>query len=58
MTWVKDFKPGGGAGWWWHTPLMALQSDFQDSQGYTEKPCIKKPTHTHTHTQNQPQWWK
>jgi hypothetical protein len=21
-----------------------LQSEFQDSQGYTEKPCLKKPT--------------
>jgi hypothetical protein len=20
-----------------------LQSEFQDSQGYTEKPCLKKP---------------
>jgi hypothetical protein len=23
-----------------------LQSEFQDSQGYTEKPCLKKPTKT------------
>jgi hypothetical protein len=39
-----------------------LQSEFHDSQGYTEKPCLKKKgvggaalhvrvcTHTHTHT--------
>jgi hypothetical protein len=27
--WVRD-QPG-------------LQSEFQDSQGYTEKPCLKKP---------------
>jgi hypothetical protein len=28
---------------WWHMPLIpALQSEFQDSQGYTEKPCLKK----------------
>jgi hypothetical protein len=30
---------------WWHTPLipaLSLQSEFQDSQGYTEKPCLKK----------------
>ncbi|EGW13627.1 hypothetical protein I79_016996 [Cricetulus griseus] len=41
-----------GAGQWWCTPLMpagrriseleqpGLQSEFQDSQGYTEKPCL------------------
>ena len=23
--------------------LPGLQSKFQDSQGYTEKPCLKKP---------------
>ena len=43
---------------WWCTPLIpalgrqkqagvwgqpGLQSEFQDSQGYTEKPCLKKP---------------
>jgi hypothetical protein len=34
-----------------------LQSEFQESQGYTEKPCLKtnkqtnKQTNTHTHTQ-------
>jgi hypothetical protein len=28
--WVRD-QPG-------------LQSEFQDSQGYTEKPCLEKPT--------------
>jgi hypothetical protein len=22
--------------------LLGLQSEFQDSQGYTEKPCLKK----------------
>jgi hypothetical protein len=36
---------------WWHTPLIparwrhrqpGLQSEFQDSQGYPEKPCLKK----------------
>jgi hypothetical protein len=25
----------------WDQP--GLQSEFQDSQGYTEKPCLKKP---------------
>jgi hypothetical protein len=43
------------AGWWWRTwqaevgrflssrpAWNKLQSDFQDSQGYTEKPCLEK----------------
>jgi len=45
------------ASWWWHTPLIptlwrqadlwdwghpGLQSEFQDGQGYTEKPCLEK----------------
>ena len=44
------------AGWWWHIPLISalgrqrlagqgqpgLQSKFQESQGYTEKPKKKK----------------
>jgi hypothetical protein len=27
--------------WVWGQP--GLQSEFQDSQGYAEKPCLKKP---------------
>jgi hypothetical protein len=27
--------------WVWGQP--GLQNEFQDSQGYTEKPCIKNP---------------
>jgi hypothetical protein len=27
--------------WVWGQP--GLQSEFQDSQGFTEKPCLKKP---------------
>jgi hypothetical protein len=27
--------------WVWGQP--GLQSEFQDSQGYTEKPCLEKP---------------
>jgi hypothetical protein len=45
-----DYKSGQ----WWHTPLSqhlggrgrqisGIQSEFQDSQGYTEKPCLEKP---------------
>ena len=33
----------------WVQGQPGLQSKFQDSQGYTEKPCLEKP-HTHTHT--------
>jgi hypothetical protein len=25
-------------------PMVGLQSEFQDSQGYTEKPCLKNKT--------------
>jgi hypothetical protein len=25
---------------------VSLQSEFQDSQGYTEKPCLEPPPHT------------
>jgi hypothetical protein len=33
----------------WVPGQSGLQSEFQDSQGYTEKPCLKKPPpHTHT----------
>jgi hypothetical protein len=27
----------------WVRGQLGLQSEFQDSQGYTEKPCLKKP---------------
>jgi hypothetical protein len=27
----------------WVQGQPGLQSEFQDSQGYTEKPCLKKP---------------
>jgi hypothetical protein len=46
--------------WVWGQP--GLQSEFQDSQGYTEKPCFKKPKpkpkqtnkQTNKQTANQP----
>jgi hypothetical protein len=28
-----------------------LQSEFQDSQGYTEKPCLQKQTNKQTNKQ-------
>jgi hypothetical protein len=31
----------------------ALQSEFQDSQGYTEKPCLEKQRQTNKQTKNQ-----
>jgi hypothetical protein len=37
-----------------------LQSEFQDSQGYTEKPCLEKPNQTKTNKQTKkknPQLW-
>ena len=37
-TWEAEI---GGSLWVWGQP--GLQSKFQDSQGYTEKPCLKKP---------------
>jgi hypothetical protein len=30
----------------WVQGQPGLQSEFQDSQGYTEKPCLKKPNQT------------
>jgi hypothetical protein len=32
-----------------------LQSEFQDSQGYTEKPCLEKQTNKKN--QKIQQWW-
>jgi hypothetical protein len=29
-----------------------LQSEFQDSQGYTEKPCLEKQQQTNKQTQS------
>ena len=35
----------------WVQIQPGLQSEFQQSQTYTEKPCLQKQsTHTHTHT--------
>jgi hypothetical protein len=50
------------AGRWWHTPLIPvlggrgrrisefeaslIYREFQDSQGYTEKPCLEKQNKT------------
>jgi hypothetical protein len=50
---------------WWCTPLIpalgrqrqasqpGLQSEFQDSQGYTEKPCLKNTNKKQTKQQQQ-----
>jgi hypothetical protein len=31
---------------------LAVQSEFRDSQGYTEKPCLKKQTNKQTNKTN------
>jgi hypothetical protein len=56
---VLVFKKKSCSQAWWHMPLIpalgrqrqkkvrgqpGLQSEFQDSQGYTEKPCLEKQT--------------
>jgi hypothetical protein len=33
----------------WVRGQPGLQSEFQDSQGYTEKPCLEKHIYTQTH---------
>jgi hypothetical protein len=43
---------------WWRTPLIPAlgrqrQGEFQDSQGYTEKPCLQKQTNKKTQQQQQ-----
>jgi hypothetical protein len=35
----------------WEAEAGGLQSEFQDSQGYTEKPCLKKQTNKQTNKQ-------
>jgi hypothetical protein len=42
----KKAKPGSGGTWqrqvdFWVRGQPGLQSEFQDSQGYTEKPCLE-----------------
>jgi hypothetical protein len=50
---VHTFNPrdSGGRG------RPGLRSEFQDSQGYTEKSCLKTHTHTHTHTHIKPGYY-
>jgi hypothetical protein len=31
----------------WVLGQLGLQSEFQDSQGYTEKPCLQKPKYVY-----------
>jgi hypothetical protein len=37
----------------WVRGQPGLQSEFQDSQGYTEKPCLEKQTNKQTNKQTQ-----
>jgi hypothetical protein len=39
--------------WVWGQP--GLQSEFQDSQGYTEKPCLEKQTKKQKQTKKERQ---
>jgi hypothetical protein len=52
---IAGIKNSSDTRQWWHTPLFPAlgrqrqvdfcvrgQSEFQDSQGYTEKPCLKQ----------------
>ena len=36
----------------WVQGQPGLQSEFQDSQGYTEKPCLEKPNNQTKQNQN------
>jgi hypothetical protein len=51
------FNPSTREADFWVRGQPALQSEFQDSQGYTEKPCLKKQTNEQTNKQDptQPQ---
>ena len=40
---VTQHLGGRGRRSLWVQSQTGLQSEFQDSQGYTEKPCLKKP---------------
>jgi hypothetical protein len=37
----------------WVRGQLGLQSEFQDSQGYIEKPCLEKPKTNQTNKQKQ-----
>jgi hypothetical protein len=39
----------------WVQGQPGLQSEFQDIQGYTEKPCLEKQTNKQTKTKKQQQ---
>jgi hypothetical protein len=42
----------------WVRGQLSLQSEFQDSQAYTEKPCLKKTKQTNKQKQKQKQNYK
>jgi hypothetical protein len=45
-TW--EAEAGGSLADLWVKGQPGLQSEFQDSQGYTEKPCLRKQNKTKT----------
>jgi hypothetical protein len=44
------FNPSPWEAYFWVPGLPVLQSEFQDSQGYTEKPCFKTNKQTNNQT--------
>jgi hypothetical protein len=42
----------------WVRGQPGLQSEFQDSQGYTEKPCLEKQNKTNKQTNKQKEFWE
>jgi hypothetical protein len=42
----------------WVRGQPGLQSEFQDSQGYTEKPCLEKPKKKKKQNELTGSWWR
>jgi hypothetical protein len=41
----------------WVRGQPGLQSELQDGQGYTEKPCLEKQTNKQTNKRELQDWW-
>jgi hypothetical protein len=46
---LKNCSSAGRGGTHLYSQLPGLQSEFQDSQGYTEKLCLEKPKKKNVH---------
>jgi hypothetical protein len=42
--WISEFEASQRQVDFWVRGQPGLQSEFQDSQGYTKKPCLEKKT--------------